>query len=147
MSGSPPLRAGVQRARRGGTVVLVGVVGLVALALPPGALGATIAVTTTGDLVVSNDGVCSMREAVSSAKSNAPSGPVAGECPKGDSSGSDRIVLGAVPYVLNRPGAPEDLNDSGDLDISSDVTIAGAGAAATTIDGDLRDRVIDVLAP
>ena len=43
------------------------------------------------------------------------------------------------------PGAGDDLNATGDLDIDdARLTISGAGAAVTTIDGNHVDRVFDV---
>ena len=56
--------------------------------------------------------------------------------------GSDTINLPAGTYTLAIAGAGEDMAASGDLDIRDDVTIAGAGAATTVIDGAMLDRVI-----
>lgn len=44
---------------------------------------ATITVNSTAD-AVANDGACTLREAINSANSNAPSGPVPGECIAGE---------------------------------------------------------------
>jgi hypothetical protein len=46
--------------------------------------------------------------------------------------------------TLSVPGKGEDGNATGDLDITSDVQLTGAGAAGTTIDAVHVDRVIDV---
>ena len=39
------------------------------------------------------------------------------------------------PYLLVLPGLREDDNDTGDLDVKLDITIVGAGASTTIIDG------------
>src|SRR3954447_7141640 len=102
----------------------------------PAAHAATISVTTDADA----PGGCSLREAVSAA--NADAG--AGGCPAG--SGADTIALPAGDYQLTIGGAGEDANASGDLDVSSDLTIAGAGASRTTISGGRIDRVLSIAA-
>ena len=55
--------------------------------------------------------------------------------------GTDRILLPAGTYVLGIPGADEDLGATGDLDIADGLTISGAGAATTVIDGGALDGV------
>lgn len=62
-------------------------------------------------------------------------------------AGDDTIVLPAGHFVLTRAGKSEDLNATGDLDLfgTAPVTIAGAGAAGTTIDANGVDRVLQVL--
>ena len=60
-------------------------------------------------------------------------------------SGDDTITLPAGTYILSIAGANDDLNQSGDLDIRSNITINGAGAASTIVDGNATDRVLDVL--
>lgn len=77
---------------------------------------ATLQVTSTGD-TVANDGACSLREAVSSANTQTASGAAAGECGVGQSPPFDRIELPPGSYRLQRGGAAEDDNVSGDLDI------------------------------
>jgi CSLREA domain-containing protein len=92
-----------------------------------------LVVTKTAD---TNDGACNMdcslREAITAANTAA---------------GDDTISLPASLYTLNRTGAGENLNDTGDLDIANNgsVTITGAGARTTTINGNATDRVFDVL--
>ena len=113
--------------------VLAGVVtGLVVAGLllvlygSAGAAGATINVNTTDD-ELNADSDCSLREAVQAANTDiAVDGCTAG-------SGADTIVLPAGTYRLTLAGADENGNASGDLDILSDVTIEGAGAATTKI--------------
>ncbi len=59
-------------------------------------------------------------------------------------SGADVVELPAGSYAL--AGVSEDGNDSGDLDITSPMSIVGAGAALTIVDGNGSDRVLEVLA-
>ncbi len=77
------------------------------------------------------DADCSLREAVIAANA-AP--------------GADVIVLAAGTYTLTRGGAGEDAAETGDLDVRSDLTVLGAGAATTVIDGAALDRTFDVAA-
>jgi hypothetical protein len=59
--------------------------------------------------------------------------------------GADTITLPAGTYVLTLAGASDDLSATGDLDVFSDVTVHGAGASTTIIDGNASDRVFNVL--
>lgn len=104
------------------------------------AAAATIEVTTTDDEFADPGpgSGCSLREAVRAANADVPYGG----CPAGD--GSDTIVLGAGTYGLTLPGTLEDAAAAGDLDILEDVTITGAGAASTTIDGGGLEHVLHV---
>src|SRR3954471_8520761 len=97
---------------------------------------ATITVSTESDA----PGACSLREAISSANSDSP----VGACAAG--SGPDTIALPAGRYELTVPGADEDANATGDLDVTSDLTIAGSGASRTTISAGRIDRVLSVAA-
>lgn len=58
--------------------------------------------------------------------------------------GADVIVVPAGTYTLAIAGADEDQAARGDLDVSDALTIAGAGAVSTVIDGGAIDRVLDV---
>jgi CSLREA domain-containing protein len=111
------------------------------LVVAPAARAATITVDVTGD-VVAPDNHCSLREAVSAANSDSTSG--GGECAKG--SGADAIVLAAGPAYTLSGAARDNANVSGDLDVTTPITIQGAGASLTTIDASHVDRAIDVLA-
>src|SRR5207249_5278285 len=86
-------------------------------------------VTTTTDVVDAFDNFLSLREAVLAA--NASVGV------------ADTINLPAGIYTLTRVGAGEDGAGLGDLDLRDDLTIQGAGAAVTIVDGNASDRVFD----
>jgi CSLREA domain-containing protein len=138
-----PRRAPSRRLRRIHASVLgIAVAGLI---LPLGASAATIAVTTTTDASAA-DGQCSLREAVQAANTDATPFPGAGECAAG--SGNDTIDVPAGHFTLTHTGPPENGNATGDLDIfaGGTLTIVGAGAGTTIIDGNGTDRVLEVLA-
>jgi len=59
-------------------------------------------------------------------------------------SGADTITLPAGVFQLALTGSGEELAATGDLDITADLTINGAGAMSTTIDGGGLDRVFDI---
>jgi CSLREA domain-containing protein/uncharacterized repeat protein (TIGR01451 family) len=99
----------------------------------------SIDVTTTDD-ELNGDEDCSLREAIRAANIN---GPVSG-CPAGD--GDDTIVVPAGTYDLDLAGAGENAALTGDLDITESLTISGAGAATTIVDGDDLDRVFEIRA-
>jgi hypothetical protein len=124
----------------------LGVVALLVLGVPGVAQAATITVSTTQDVIAKN-GVCSLREAVISANTDSAAAS-GGDCVAG--SGDDTIVLPAGTYRLTLRGnedssfSPLD-NDAtvNDLDVTSDATIEGAGAASTIIDANGIDRAFD----
>ncbi|MDH4183707.1 MAG: hypothetical protein OEV92_05765 [Nitrospinota bacterium] len=110
----------------------------------PGAWAAVIGVTSSAD-TVAVDTFCSLREAVNNANS------VGADTTSGDCSaatGGDTISIPAGTYTLTGASG-DDANLSGDLDIWQSVTITGAGAGTTIIDGNgaaTGDRVIHVRA-
>lgn len=116
---------------------LLGAVALSLAAMPaaPPAYAAQIAVTTTADELTQN-GRCSLREAIRNANADARTHP---DCPAG--SKADVIVLQPGTYTLSLPPTSEDAL-SGDLDISGDLTISGQDA---TVDGNGLDRVFEIL--
>jgi hypothetical protein len=59
--------------------------------------------------------------------------------------GSNTIKLRQGKFKLTIPGANEDASRTGDLDVSGNLTIKGAGAGKSVIDGNNLDRVIQVL--
>jgi CSLREA domain-containing protein len=89
-------------------------------------------VTKTAD---TDDGVCSvsdcsLREAVDNANACA---------------GAQTIQLPAGNYPLTLVGAGEDLNATGDLDITDHLTILGEGAPS--ISGENQDRIFEIFDP
>ncbi|MDJ0757702.1 MAG: choice-of-anchor Q domain-containing protein [Ardenticatenaceae bacterium] len=104
-------------------------------------LTTTITVTTTDD-EVNNDGDCSLREAIIAANNDV----AVDNCPAG--SGVDQINLPAGHYVLSIPYrgniADEDSEEEGDLDITENLSIFGAGAQETIVDANRVDRVFDI---
>ncbi len=108
------------------------------------AAGTEIVVTITTD-TVSDEGECSLREAISAANSDTASGGTTGECPAGSDTDPDIITLSSETYLLTRGGSQEDNNVTGDLDITGNLIINGVGDGTTIIDGDtLFDRVLHV---
>ncbi len=73
--------------------------------------------------------VCTLRAAVQEANALA---------------GADTITLPAGTYTLTLPGSGENAAAFGDLDLTSNITLNGAGAATTIIDGNSIDRVFHV---
>jgi CSLREA domain-containing protein len=104
---------------------------------PAGAPLTGILVNTTSD-ELDNDGNCSLREAIQAANLDL----AVDACPAGQ--GHDTIILPAGLYILTRAGGDEDDNATGDLDVKSDLAIAGGGAGITVIDGNALDRVLEV---
>ena len=76
------------------------------------------------------NGICTLRAAVMEA--NGFFGP-------------DTIQLAAGNYLLTLSGENEDLGATGDLDITEELSIIGAGRATTTIDGNQADRIFHIL--
>ena len=108
------------------------------------AYAAIITVNTTDD-ELNSDGDCSLREAIQAANTDT----AVDACTAG--SGADTIVVPAGTYTLspNPNWQSEDANVTGDLDITADLTITGAGAATTIIINGSptggRDRVFHIL--
>lgn len=75
-------------------------------------------------------GACTLRAAVMEANALA---------------GADTINVGAVAYPLTIAGADEEAAATGDLDITDDLTIIGADAATSSVDGGALDRIFDIL--
>ncbi len=117
-------------------LALVWLVGLVFAVSP--ARAAAITVTATGDDILANAN-CTLREAIIAANEDR----VVDACSAG--SGPDTISLPAGTYVLSRVGTGEDAAGTGDLDITDDLVIIGAGRTATTIDAGGVDRIFEVV--
>ena len=60
--------------------------------------------------------------------------------------GHDIIVVPSGTFTTTRVGLNDDAAIFGDLDITSEITIRGAGAGLTILDGNDLDRVLDVTA-
>jgi CSLREA domain-containing protein len=96
-----------------------------------------IFVNTTADEINAN-GNCSLREALRAANLDI----AVDGCPAG--GGEDTIILPAGTYTLTLIGGGDNDGFSGDLDINSNLTIAGSGAISTIIDGNNTDRVFHI---
>jgi CSLREA domain-containing protein len=111
----------------------------IVIARTASAWAATITVDTTAD-GVTVDGNCTLREAVIAANTDA----AVDACAAG--SGADVILLAAGTYTLTVAGADEDAGLTGDLDVTSAITLRGAGSSSTILGaGATGDRVIHVL--
>lgn len=114
-----------------------------ALALTPQARANTINVNGLGD-ALSNDGVCTVREAVINANNDAATWP---DCAAG--GGADVINIGPAGTItfaiVNTPGPgdTDELAAEGDLDISGSLTINGS-PGGTTINANALDRIFDI---
>src|SRR2546427_6833605 len=124
-----------------GRIACLALVSLAAPRLASPGLAATFTVDTTADVVdsLAGDGICatatgacSLRAAVQESRAL---------------PGGDTIILPSGRYVLTIAGAGNNSATSGDLDISEELTILGAGARTTIIDGNRLDRVFDVRNP
>lgn len=110
---------------------------IVAGSLTASAAGAaTITVNTVTDTMTGS--LCSLRAAIAAANIDTS---VAG-CPAG--MGTDTIVLPAGRYALAIPPSGVDGESSGDLNVTSNLTIEGGGATTTTLDGAGLDRVFAI---
>lgn len=94
------------------------------------AVPATFLVNTPLDVLGHTNGMLSLRQAIIDANAT----PAA-----------DTITVPTGSYTLTRSGAGEDACLTGDLDINGPLTINGAGAGKTVIDGGGLDRVFQVL--
>lgn len=115
-------------------------VGVVMLVLPAAAAAATITVTGTADEFIPTGGICSLREAVETANTNAEFGG----CTRQGSGAKDTIVLeGGETYTRSILGI-DDTNAAGDLDVTGKLTIEVAGNGKAEINAGDLDRVIEV---
>lgn len=112
--------------------------GFLSCALPSLAAEFAVDASTDSTDTLPGDGVCadaaaqcSLRAAIQEANALA---------------GDDTIVLSAGDIVLSLAGTAEDAAASGDLDVTSAITLRGAGHDASRIDAADLDRVFDVLA-
>ena len=98
----------------------------------------TINVTTFIDEHNDTTTGCSLREAITAANYQSPFGG----CLAGP--GNNIIQLPAGTYLLTRPEAYEESNETGDLNITSEVSLIGTGSVTIDAGGDggILDRVI-----
>jgi CSLREA domain-containing protein len=120
--------------RKSKLVVLLGLLAAMALLMaemPPLAaragLGSTINVDATTDEMDVNDS-CSLREAIQAANTDS----TIDACSAGN--GADIITVPPGTYTLAIPGADEDAGVTGDLDITSNLTINGTDAIIQACD-------------
>ncbi|HEV7732876.1 MAG TPA: right-handed parallel beta-helix repeat-containing protein [Candidatus Binatia bacterium] len=97
---------------------------------------ATITVTTTTD-ELTDDGDCSLREAIRGANDD----NAVDACTSGN--GDDTVIVPAGLYLLDLLG-PDNYALSGDLDVRDGMTLQGDGPGLTIVDGNETDRVFDV---
>ena len=107
------------------------------------AYAVTIAVTTTHDdelqmVPPPDDGDCSLREAIQAANTDT----AVDACAAG--SGADTITVPPGTYTLSIGGSGGNDNSGGDLNITDDLTINGAGAATTIIEVDNGHRAFHI---
>ena len=129
---------------RGAGIVLSAACAIACAALAPAAGAATITPTVATDDITDN-GNCTLREAVQASNTNA----AVDLCTAGSTAAADTIVLNAGLYPLTLPGAGEIGNQTGDLDVvptaGSPLTIV-SNLAESEIDGTSganTDRVIE----
>jgi hypothetical protein len=113
----------------------------VAMTLPAATRAATFTVNSPSDKIdiQPGDGVCATLEHTCTLRAaifeaNALPGP-------------DTIIVPPGRYALRIDGGNEDAGVTGDLDITDDLIINGAGETTTIIDGNFIDRVFDVHSP
>ncbi|MDX6652531.1 MAG: hypothetical protein QOJ38_1312 [Solirubrobacterales bacterium] len=133
------------RSRRAGILAVLAASALLGVA--PAAHAGTITVTTTDD-ELNAAGDCSLREAIRFANDDTVN---TGGCTDSSSDplSADTIVVPGGAYNLSIPFATGTVID-GDLDITENVTIVGAGTDATSVDGNgsvINDRVFEVTGP
>ena len=116
-------------------------VALVRCTTASGVEGQSITVNSIEDVLSPGDGLCTLREAIINANANCDQS--GGDCVAG--SGADTIELPAGTYSIDIQGSDEDQAETGDLDVTDDLTLAGASTESTTILGGV-DTIIHVAA-
>ena len=121
------------------SIVIILSILLAQFGVRPAAAAAEFVVNSTADMVDANpgDGLCetdvtgdcTLRAAVQEANAL---------------EGADTISIPAGTYTLAMEGAGEDSATSGDLDITDQVTITGAGMGETVVDANELDRAFHV---
>ena len=106
------------------------------LVFAPVVAATPMTVNSTGDAIAAS-GPCTLREAILASNTQTASGG----CPAGN--GDDTITLAVSKVTLAIPGASEDADHTGDLDVTGKLTIQGQ-PGGTTISAAGLDRVLDV---
>jgi CSLREA domain-containing protein len=120
----------------------ISIAAALALSIAGPASAATIKVTTTAD-EFNAGGKCSLREAIWSANHD-----VAAMAPGCDSgAGADVVKVPPGTYNLTIAGAGEQLDATGDLDVTAPLTIEHRGDGTATVNAQSLDRVFEVNAP
>jgi CSLREA domain-containing protein len=129
----------MQRTFVSNTMLALASFGVLAMhALAPPARAVTFQVDSTEDGADANEGdgrcatdleTCTLRAAIQEAN-HLP--------------GADVVLLPAGTYLIAREGEEEDRCLTGDLDVTSSISITGDGAATTIVDANHRDRAFDV---
>ncbi|HKY63165.1 MAG TPA: CSLREA domain-containing protein [bacterium] len=110
---------------------------------------ATITVSSASD-AVANDGVCTLREAITAANSNTASGAAAGECPAGTADDTIAFAIGSGAVTIAPTSTLPDIDDGITIDGTTQpgyagmpiVELNGTGAVAP---GDWGLRVNDAV--
>ena len=98
----------------------------------------TIDVTSTADDLTAN-GNCTLREAIEAANSKT----AVDACPAGGAI-TTTIMIPSGTYTITIVGSGEEDNQTGDLDVQSNIIFRGAGQEETILDGNQLDRVLDI---
>ncbi len=108
-------------------------------------LGGPLVVNSPADLVDENpgDGLCSTGGVIGDEDECTLRAAVMEANAVG---GNNTILVPAGTYEITIVGSGENMARTGDLDLNDHVTIIGAGAATTIIDGGMLDRVFDTTA-
>lgn len=104
------------------------------------AAAATFTVNTTTDAtdVAAGNGICSTGAGQCSVRA-------AIQEANGSAGTADTIVIPAGTFTISIGGTGENASATGDFDITTNITLQGAGSASTRLDGGKNDRVLEVL--
>jgi len=136
-SSLPPCQGAIRTPGRGIPAQLITAFALILFLASP-AFSATINVTANAPDELGANGSCSLREAIQNINDGVTTFT---DCaPTGAYGTSDTINIPAGTYTTTLAGS-EFLNANGSYDIMNSVSIVGAGASTTTINGGGLDRV------
>jgi len=112
--------------------------GILAAILFFGSVAAVDIPVTAPDDHMDSNGDCSLREAIEAANTDS----VVDGCPAGN--GADVILIPTGIFTLSISPVISDTNATGDLDLLSEVTLQGADARMTVLDGAGIDRILHI---